>query len=50
MADECPYDLDGSGYVGAADLVILVQIWGDLGVGVWHLLGLLRHWGPCEDT
>jgi hypothetical protein len=50
MDSSCPYDLDGSGYVDGGDLVVLLHIWGDFGVGIWHLIGLLMHWGPCGDS
>ena len=54
----CPWDLDGSGAVGIADLLSLLTQWGaDPGgppdfdgngsVGVSDLLTLLANWGPC---
>ncbi len=54
----CPWDLDGSGTVGIADLLSLLLQWGaDPGgppdfdgngnVGVSDLLTLLANWGPC---
>ncbi|MEE8155935.1 MAG: FG-GAP repeat protein [Phycisphaerales bacterium] len=54
----CPWDLDGSGSVGAADLLTLLASWGpckgcpadfdDSGnVGASDLLALLANWGPC---
>ena len=54
----CPWDLDGSGSVGAADLLGLLVSWGPCkgcpadfddndDVGVADLLALLANWGPC---
>ncbi|MEE9130093.1 MAG: sialidase family protein [Phycisphaerales bacterium] len=54
----CPWDLDGNGSVGAADLLALLVSWGpckgcpadfdDNGtVGASDLLALLVNWGPC---
>lgn len=54
----CPWDLDDSGGVGAADLLILLFAWGpnpddradfnnDGVVGASDLLALLVKWGPC---
>ena len=56
--DLCPWDLDSSGTVGAADLLALLASWGpckdcpadfdDNGtVGASDLLALLANWGPC---
>ncbi|MEE9129389.1 MAG: FG-GAP repeat protein [Phycisphaerales bacterium] len=56
-ASSCPWDLDGSGSVGAVDLLILLVNWGrcscpadfdgDGNVGASDLLALLVNWGPC---
>ncbi len=54
----CPWDLDGNGSVGAADLLALLVAWGsnpggppdfdgDGRVGASDLLALLVNWGPC---
>ena len=54
-----PADLDGDGYIGASDLLILLAAWGtdpggppDLdgngNVGAEDLLSLLADWGPCQ--
>jgi hypothetical protein len=54
----CPWDLDNSGTVGAADLLGLLVSWGpckgcpadfdgDGSVGASDLLALLVNWGPC---
>jgi hypothetical protein len=57
----CPWDLDGNGFVGIVDLVVLLASWGpcdDPGacpadfdgsgfVGLLDLLALLAAWGPC---
>ena len=54
----CPWDLDGNGSVGAADLLTLLASWGPCkgcpadfdangDVGVKDLLTLLGVWGPC---
>ncbi|MEE8153399.1 MAG: hypothetical protein V3T53_00395 [Phycisphaerales bacterium] len=54
----CPWDLDGSGIVGAADLLALLFDWGpckdcaadfddDGIVGASDLLAMLFNWGPC---
>ncbi len=55
----CPWDIDGSGSVGASDLLSLLVSWGpcngccpadfdDNGtVGASDLLALLVNWGPC---
>jgi hypothetical protein len=56
--DTCPWDLDGSGSVGTADLLDLLSQWGtdpggppdfddDGNVGTSDLLELLSNWGPC---
>ncbi|MEE9130586.1 MAG: M12 family metallo-peptidase [Phycisphaerales bacterium] len=58
MPSSCPWDLDGSGSVGASDLLSLLVSWGpcegcpadfdDNGtVGASDLLALLVNWGPC---
>ncbi len=55
----CPWDLDGSGSVGAADLLDLLFNWGpcpgcaadfdgDDIVGASDLLAMLFNWGPCR--
>ncbi|MEE8154222.1 MAG: hypothetical protein V3T53_04595 [Phycisphaerales bacterium] len=55
---KCPWDLDGSGSVGASDLLDLLFNWGpcpgcaadfdgDDIVGASDLLALLFNWGPC---
>ncbi len=57
-APPCPWDIDGSGSVGASDLLALLASWGpckgcpadfdDSGnVGASDLLALLANWGPC---
>ncbi|MEE9129915.1 MAG: M20/M25/M40 family metallo-hydrolase [Phycisphaerales bacterium] len=57
----CPWDLDGSGIVGATDLLSLLVNWGTCAdcndcpadfdgnctVGATDLLALLVNWGPC---
>ncbi|MEE9129002.1 MAG: hypothetical protein V3T84_03220, partial [Phycisphaerales bacterium] len=57
----CPWDLDGSGTVGATDLLSLLVTWGKCAdcndcpadfdgngtVGASDLLALLVNWGPC---
>ncbi|MEE9129567.1 MAG: hypothetical protein V3T84_06075 [Phycisphaerales bacterium] len=54
----CPWDLDGSGIVGASDLLSLLVSWGPCKgcpadfdgngtVGASDLLALLVNWGPC---
>ncbi len=54
----CPWDLDGSGSVGASDLLALLVSWGPCkgcpadfdgngSVGASDLLALLVNWGPC---
>ncbi|MCZ6754416.1 MAG: hypothetical protein O7E49_03800 [Gemmatimonadetes bacterium] len=56
--DPCPWDIDGSGTVGAADLLALLFDWGpcpgcaadfdgDDIVGASDLLAMLFNWGPC---
>ncbi|MHC4427758.1 MAG: trypsin-like serine peptidase, partial [Planctomycetota bacterium] len=58
MAEPCPWDLDGSGSVGTADLLDLLSQWGtdpggppdfdgDGNVGTSDLLELLSNWGEC---
>jgi hypothetical protein len=57
VADPCPWDLDGSGSVGTADLLDLLSQWGTNpggppdfdggGVGTSDLLELLSNWGEC---
>ncbi len=42
----CPWDLDGSGTVGIADLLALLAAWGDPW-GIKDLLAILGNWGPC---
>ncbi len=55
-APACPWDLDGDGAVGSADLAELVGFWGqtgvpadffDDGVGADDLAELVGRWGPC---
>ncbi|MEE8154339.1 MAG: FG-GAP repeat protein [Phycisphaerales bacterium] len=57
-ASACSWDLDGSGSVGAADLLTLLASWGPCkgcpadfdgngNVGASDLLALLANWGPC---
>ncbi|MEE9129342.1 MAG: VCBS repeat-containing protein [Phycisphaerales bacterium] len=54
----CPWDLDGTGSVGASDLLSLLVSWGPCKgcpadfdgngtVGASDLLALLVNWGPC---
>lgn len=57
----CPWDLDGSGSVGATDLLSLLVTWGpcddcddcpadfddNCTVGATDLLAMLVNWGPC---
>ena len=54
----CPWDLDGDGSVGTADLLVLLAAWGtdpggdpdfngDGNVGTADLLELLANWGSC---
>ncbi len=54
----CPWDLDGSGAVGTADLLVLLAAWGTPAIGppdldadgvvaTGDLLALLSNWGPC---
>ncbi len=54
----CPWDLDGSGIVGASDLLALLVSWGPCKdcpadfdgngtVGASDLLALLVNWGKC---
>jgi hypothetical protein len=58
LASSCPWDLDGSGAVGTADLLDLLSAWGpnpghpadfngDGSVGTADLLKLLSNWGGC---
>ena len=55
---KCPWDIDGSGSVGANDLLALLFDWGpcpgcaadfdgDGTVGASDLLAMLFNWGPC---
>ncbi len=57
----CPWDLDGSGSVGAVDLLELLFSWGpcpgcaadfngDDIVGASDLLAMLFNWGPCPGV
>ncbi|MEE9131460.1 MAG: hypothetical protein V3T84_15695 [Phycisphaerales bacterium] len=57
-APPCPWDIDGSGSVGASDLLALLVSWGPCKgcpadfdgngtVGASDLLALLVNWGPC---
>ena len=57
-AEPCPGDLDGSGSVGFADLVMLINRWGacagcaadqdgDGVVGFEDLMIVLKTWGGC---
>ena len=54
----CPWDLDGSGYVGITDFLDLLSQWGmnpggppdfdgDDIVGITDFIELLGNWGPC---
>ncbi len=54
----CPADLDADGTIGAADLAMLLGVWGpcpkcpedldgDGAVGPFDLAVLLGAWGPC---
>jgi hypothetical protein len=56
----CPWDLNGSGSVGIADLLALLAAWGidpggppdfdgDGSVGITDLLALLANWGQCPE-
>jgi hypothetical protein len=55
--DDCPWDLDGNGSVGTADLLDLLSQWGTFpggppdfdggGVGTSDLLEMLSNWGQC---
>ena len=58
--EDCPWDLDGNGTVGATDLLSLLVTWGPCAcndcpadfdgncfVGATDLLALLVNWGPC---
>lgn len=42
----CPWDLDGGGFVGAGDLLLLLADWGNP-YGASDLLDLLAAWGAC---
>ncbi|MFN9953355.1 MAG: GC-type dockerin domain-anchored protein, partial [bacterium] len=53
----CPADLDGDGFVSAADLSALLGNWGNSGTGdidgdgfvnAADLSALLGAWGPCS--
>jgi CxxC motif-containing protein (DUF1111 family) len=58
--DPCPADVDGSGAVGADDLLAVLSAWGacasgcdedingDLFVGVDDLLAVVSGWGACQ--
>jgi CxxC motif-containing protein (DUF1111 family) len=58
--DPCPADIDGSGTVGADDLLAVLSAWGacasgcdedingDLFVGVDDLLAVVAGWGACQ--
>jgi len=58
--DPCPADIDGSGAVGADDLLAVLSAWGacasgcdedingDLFVGVDDLLAVVAGWGACQ--
>ena len=43
---DCPWDLDGGGFVGAGDLLLLLAGWGNP-YGAVDLLALLADWGAC---
>ncbi|MHC4414557.1 MAG: FG-GAP-like repeat-containing protein [Planctomycetota bacterium] len=58
LAPSCPADLDGDGFVGIRDLLVLLAAWGtdpggppdldgDGFVGIRDLITLLSEWGPC---
>ena len=58
VSGPCPWDLDGTGSVGASDLLSLLASWGPCKgcpadfdgngtVGASDLLTLLVNWGPC---
>ncbi|MHC4415524.1 MAG: hypothetical protein ACYS0G_09590 [Planctomycetota bacterium] len=58
VADTCPWDLTGDGFVGINDLLVLLAAWGpapgnpadfngDGTVGINDLLALLANWGNC---
>ncbi len=59
MSGNCPWDLDGDGSVGAADLAELIGFWGQSGVpadfdmsgavGAADLAELIGNWGPCPS-
>ena len=42
----CTWDLDGGGFVGAGDLLLLLASWGNP-YGAVDLLALLADWGAC---
>ena len=44
--NSCPWDLDGGGFVGAGDLLLLLASWGNP-YGASDLLALLADWGAC---
>ncbi|MBL9148862.1 MAG: hypothetical protein JNM94_09240 [Phycisphaerae bacterium] len=56
--DACPWDLNGDAVVDAADLGLLLSVWGtgdtvadfngDGTVDGFDLAGVLGRWGPCE--
>jgi hypothetical protein len=56
--NECPWDLDGDGFIGITDFLSGLAQWGtdpggppdfdgDGDVGILDFLELLIHWGPC---
>jgi len=58
LADPCPWDMDGTAYVGIEDFLTLLANWGtdpggppdfdgDGTVNINDFLELLAHWGPC---
>ena len=47
--DPCPWDLDGGGFVGAGDLLLLLAAWGNP-YGAIDLLALLAAWGTCPGA
>ncbi|MHC4416114.1 MAG: hypothetical protein ACYS0G_12605 [Planctomycetota bacterium] len=58
LPSNCPWDLNGDGFVGINDLLILLAAWGpnpghpadfngDGFVGIGDLLALLANWGNC---
>jgi hypothetical protein len=62
VADDCPWDLNGDGFVATADLLELLAAWGpqpgghpadfngDMQVATADLLKLLAQWGACEPV